>query len=67
MAQRTALRELIETRLGEDVCTWTARRRKEEPAIGWRTLADELRQITGRSISHGSLASWCRRPEDDER
>jgi hypothetical protein len=66
VAHRTALRELIEARLGEDVCAWTAKRRKQDPDIGWRTLAGELHRITGRSVSHGSLASWCRQPDDDE-
>lgn len=58
--QRTALRELVEARLGMDVCEWVARRRQEVPEIGWRTLAAEISVITGRTLSHGSLASWCR-------
>jgi hypothetical protein len=64
---KTALRELIEGRLGEDVCGWVVKRRKADPDIGWRTLVEELQEITGRRVSHGSLASWCREVQDDER
>jgi hypothetical protein len=66
MTRRTALRELVEARLGEDVCLWVAKRRREEPGIGWRTLVAELHELTGRRVSHGSLATWCRAEEPDE-
>jgi hypothetical protein len=66
VTRRTALRELVEARLGEDVCAWAARRRRQEPDIGWRTLVEELHELTGRRVSHGSLATWCRSPDAEE-
>lgn len=56
---RTALRELVEIALREDVCVWVARRRTANPKLGARKLAAELQVLTGRSVSHMSLRRWC--------
>jgi hypothetical protein len=57
---RSALRELVETRLGQDVCEWMRARQEAEPQLGWRPLSVELSRLTGRHISYTSLANWCR-------
>lgn len=49
-----------------DVCAWVERRRKEDPSIGWRTLVEELRVLTGRRVAFRSLSNWCRQLDDDE-
>lgn len=57
---RTALYELLSRMLDQDVCDWCRDRRSEDPAMGWRTLAEELSAVTGRKVSHMSLSAWCR-------
>jgi hypothetical protein len=65
VTHRTPLRELVEAKLGRDVCEWIAERRKADPKIGWRTLADELEELTGRRVAHMSLVHWCPQADED--
>jgi len=69
MSRRRTLRDLVARRIREDPCAWVRRRKEEEPAIGWRPLAEELSELAGltggREISHETLRQWCREPADD--
>ena len=58
-AGRSALRELVERDLGEDVCGWVVGRRKADPALGVRRLAEELHALTGRRVHPATLHRWC--------
>lgn len=57
---RSALRELVEAKLGQDVCAWVRAQRKADASLGWRPLVEELERQTGRHVSHATLANWCR-------
>jgi hypothetical protein len=65
VTHRTPLRELVEAKLGMDVCEWVAQRRKADPRIGWRPLAEELAELTGRRVAHMSLVNWCPQVDED--
>lgn len=56
---RTALRELVERDLGQDVCAWMRQRRKADPTLGVRRLSKELHTLTGRQVSYVTLLRWC--------
>lgn len=57
---RSALYELLSQRLDQDVCEWCRKRRMKEPGVGYRRMAEELEERTGRHVSHMSLSTWCR-------
>jgi hypothetical protein len=61
---RSALRELVETALGEDVCAWVRRRHQEDASLGRRPLTEELNALlkdrkVNREINPLTLNRWC--------
>jgi hypothetical protein len=56
MQQQTAMRQLVEHKLGRDLATYVRVRQAE--GLGWRRIAADLTRDTGQPISHETLRSW---------
>jgi hypothetical protein len=52
---RSARFQLLQVRLGRDLSQYVTDR---YPSSSWRTIANDLTQITGVSISHETLRTW---------
>ncbi len=52
--------ELIQVRLGRDLTQYVRERR---PDAGWRTIAADLRTITGVEVSYETLRAWFKDTE----
>lgn len=69
MTSRTPLQTLVEERLGEPLHDFINRHRAPEPrplpGKSWRSLAAEITDLTGVTVTHETLRLWATRPEAD--
>jgi hypothetical protein len=56
MAKRTTTAQLIEHKLGRDLGQYVAEMQTRD--LGWRRIAQQIREDTGVVVSHESLRSW---------